>query len=343
MSMPLKEKQLFFWGLCALTLIAGAFSWIHFFPSTPDVPEGVGANPGSLKAYWVERIKKEGGAEAYGEFKSYIEKLSWERKHVTMHIIGEALFDVLDVEGVTVCDSSVGFACFHGFFGRAVSVGGPSNIEKLDRTCVEAFGPLGTGCQHGIGHGILEYTGYERLNEALSLCKQTTQLEPLLGCTSGVFMEYNTPLVGIGDGLVPQTREFDASDPYAPCPSVPAENQASCYFELGQWFLIVLQSDYERAGDVCGELSGELRTYCFLGVGSLTLILEDHSVERSLAVCAQFSEDNELSCRAGVSWALYADPEYTERAAEACPYINAAQKEKCLTLADLTNGRESND
>ncbi len=299
-------------------------------------------DPAYNRAYWTQEIKKKGAKEAFAEFVQANTKAPEDRQHFAAHVMGGLLGEMFGADGIAACGSQFSFGCYHGLFSTVIARGGPGLISDLDRACVKAYGTLGTGCQHGIGHGILEYTGYENLNDALALCTSTTQLVPLLGCTSGVFMEYNEPLGGDPSALVRSTRAFDADTPYKPCTSVPGEFQASCYYELGGWLYNALTADYPHIDRVCGALSGSDRKNCYRGVGSLIPPMEGYDdVAGALAHCAGFSTATAtLSCRAGVSWALYQVPEYRARAAEACAYPDAESTKACSALADLTEGKE---
>lgn len=299
------------------------------------------SDPAYNRAYWTQEIARKGAAAAYQEFKEKDADAPMGRQHFAAHVVGNLIAAAQGPAGITICDSSFGFGCYHGFFAQVIATGGTSLISTLDAACVAAYGKLGTGCQHGIGHGILEYVGYGKVNEALALCKQTTQLVPLLGCTSGVFMEYNFPLSGPADALVPSTRQLDTADRYAPCTSVPADNKDSCYFELGQWTRITL-NDYEKVDQFCGGLTGSARRHCYLGVGAIIPPLEGYDAEKNAQICTRFSTSDELACRAGVRWGLYQTPEHRTNADSACAYAQSATRAACLKLGDLTQGQEGN-
>jgi hypothetical protein len=255
--------------------------------------------------------------------------------------MGELIYGAEGIGGIAVCDASFGFGCYHGFFGRAISEGGEVRIAELDAACVDAFGPLGTGCQHGIGHGVLEYVGYDRVNDALALCGKTTQIAPLLGCASGVFMEYNSPLMNIGDNLVPSARPVTQETIYEPCEDVPSEHQPVCYYQLGEWIAPQYASDPSRVDGICGKLAGAMREYCFLGAGAGAAPYLHYSLEESRTWCAHFGGGDERSCRAGISWALYADLNHRPEAARACAHEDASWENACRAFGDLTQGKET--
>jgi hypothetical protein len=324
-------------GSASLVLLAlGVVTFLVFAkPSETYDPSDAGYNI----AFWEEVINRRGAQEAYAEFKVKNAEALLSRQHVSAHAFGEVLFATGGIEAFAACDATFGFGCYHGFFGRAIAEEGETSVKALDNACVKAYGVLGTGCQHGIGHGVLEYVGYENISEALALCKDTSQPAPLLGCTSGVFMEYNSPLVGAGAGLVPAPRVLTSETIYGPCPSVLPEYQTSCYFELGKWLVSQLSLGDERIADACEGLRGETRTHCFLGAGEGIAFFVDNDAAQGRAECANLAKGaDELACSAGIAWALFSNGRGKEAAREACIYEDAGATERCKTLADLTGG-----
>lgn len=322
--------------LIAVTLLAG-FSAVKSFGG--GASEYSDTDPVIAAAYWAERIKMNGVEAAYAEFKTKNAQSAERGRHLSAHIIGEKIFESEGVRGIRYCDASFSFGCYHGFFGQAFARGGVEAIEELDAVCVRAFGPLGTGCQHGMGHGVLEYVGYQNIGEALQLCEKTTQSATLLGCVSGVFMEYNMPLVGISDALAPQTRKFSEDTFDEPCRLVSDTYKKSCYFELGGWLESALYGEDAQIGEACSSLSAEWRSLCFQGFGALVPQREEYDSDKSRAVCDAFSTEDALSCRSGVAWAMYSVPEYRSHTEFACAYSDHAMRERCMKQADLTEGQ----
>ena len=323
--------------LLLVVVILAGFSALKSFGG--DVSEYSDTDPVIAAAYWAERIKVNGAQAAYAEFKTRNVQSAERGRHLAAHIIGEKIFESEGVLGIRYCDASFSFGCYHGFFGQAFARGGAEAIEELDAVCVRAFGPLGTGCQHGMGHGVLEYVGYQNIGKALLLCEKTTQSAPLLGCASGVFMEYNTPLVGISDTVSPETRKFSKETFDEPCRSVADSYKKSCYFELGGWLESALYGQDTRIGEVCSSLPTEWRSLCFQGFGALVPQRVRYDSDKSHAVCDVFSVEDALSCRSGVAWAMYSVPEHRGKTEVACAYSNDVMRERCMKQADLTEGK----
>lgn len=300
-------------------------------------------DPGLNRTYWSKVIDRVGESSAYDRFKQKNKNIENNSQHLASHVFGELLFEKIGVEGISVCDASFGFGCYHGFFTRAVSENGLPIIKELDDACVFAYTSLGTGCQHGIGHGIMEYFGYEDIELALDACKETTQLTPLLGCSSGVFMEYRTPLLYGDDFIDIVPREFNEENPYDPCERIVGKYRPSCFFELAGWWSGVLHGSYERMGNLCGDLYEEDRKNCFLGVGTKIATQEEYNVQEIIGYCKDFEKGNdERDCLSGASWSFFSDPEHRDKAPSLCSGLNIYDRTVCIKNADLTQGLDDN-
>lgn len=324
--------------LILVGLIIGFSAVNNFMSSTSSYDDD---EPSAVAEYWTEQVRTRGASEAYEDFKLKNAQTGGSQQHVYAHILGEKIFEKEGVSGISVCDASFGFGCYHGLFGRALSKGGEGTISELNSACLEKFGPLGTGCQHGIGHGILEYVGYQDITSALALCEKTTQTTPLLGCVSGVFMEFNRPLVSTGDGLTPSARSYDLEKPYMPCDDVDIRYKKSCYFELGSWMHSVFPSEYKLVADFCRNAPPPYAVECSRGFGAILAPLVGYDMQRSLNACDAFSDQNLIACRGGVAWAFYADPAQRSRALAVCEMKLTSDSVECLKFADLTEGQSN--
>lgn len=310
--------------------ILGAFGALSFFLANPPTAVYRDTDHAYNREYWRQEIEYRGPAYAYQEFQKRNLEAPKRRQHFAAHVMGTILYEKLGLSGIVVCDDAFAFGCYHGFSSYAIAERGERAIDQLTEICISEFGPI-SGCQHGIGHGILEYAGYDDLPGALRMCESLVyQPTPLIGCTSGVFMEYFTPLSG-GSPVQLEHYRFDPQAPYVPCPNVADRFKRSCYFELGQALRQTEGSDYFS---VCGKLSGKERQACFLGVGTdLARIPDPHDV---LTRCRTLSPEDELYCRAGAAWG-YAS-ENLERSWFMCMYEDYEKKTACVRAADITEG-----
>jgi hypothetical protein len=257
------------------------------------------------RATFEQDIRTLGGAGAYTKFKKIYSEVPFNQQHLATHIFGGALYTVLAHDGVAVCDSGFSFGCFHGFFIGAVSEEGLSVVKSLDIACSRT--PIPAACQHGIGHGILEYLGHGRLDDALRACAEITRSGPVGGCTSGVFMEYNVPLIESSGAFSTEARMLPAPDePYHPCPEVASQFSESCYHELPQWWEQVYAGDFGVIGRLCHEAGAEeYQRACVGGIGYRAAPSANYNLGKTRALCAMMpTDDMEHLCIVSASHAF---------------------------------------
>lgn len=272
-----------------------------------------------------------GGDKAYRVAKKDVSSKSYSLAHNYLHLFGEVLYEVERERGFGACDNTASFACFHGFFARAVASEGLFAAEKLSDECKKIFQKNSISCEHGIGHGILEFLGQSRLADALETCERM-QKEPLLGCMGGVFMEYNFP----ADISVSEVRQF-GGDPYYPCDDLPQKYALACFYEITQWWEKVFGTDYKKMGGLCGRVEGDReKEFCFLGVGSMTAISTNYQKEEAEEFCRKMpARDYEVLCRAGALWGFYANPAIGKNAASFCNIYEDLKRKICFEKADI--------
>lgn len=277
---------------------------------------------GATKGYarWSEVIEKRGPASAYKEFVKAYQNTPFGTQHEMAHIFGELLYDFMGVDGITVCDASFAFGCYHGFFTVAIASEGSSAISFFDKACEEADSAP-SACRHGIGHGIMEYLGPQKLDQALSLCKETTWSSPIGGCLSGVFMEYNVPLLKDESGeYTVVARPIDSQNPYGPCMSVTEDSKQSCYHELPHWWMVVYDKNYEKIGKLCESVENTtFRSNCFVGVGNIVAPTTDYTVEETVSTCKKMpSQEGSALCRLSAARSFLWNPKGERSAHDVC-------------------------
>lgn len=289
-------------------------------PDTPLHPPEDQANliiPQERKR-WSERIRQVGADQAYQEFKTTYAQRHFGIQHALSHLFGELIYEKEGIHGVAVCDSTFSFGCYHSFFGRAIAEGGTKTLSVLNAACEGKFGSRGTGCQHGIGHGILEYMGHQHLQNALDACTVIQQEQQLFGCTSGVFMEYNVPIIITATTSFVRFREFNVETPYVPCPVLPERFRSSCYHELGQWWDKFIS--YNKIGMLCGAVTNtQEQEACFRGVGNVAAPSSQYDVGETIKKCNEMPPTQaRIFCREAASWSFFTAPEFKEAAHRVC-------------------------
>lgn len=296
-------------------------------------PEGIKAatqvTASTDVSYWERVISQRGPASAYDEFKRAYRTETFEKQHLAAHVFGRALYLQVGIDGIATCDADFAFGCFHSFFGQALADKGPGVVEQLDAACTAALQNAASGCQHGIGHGIMEYFGID-IGKALDLCLRTKQEQPLYGCSSGVFMEYNVPIVIDGASARTEPRSFDLKDKYEPCLQVPARFQESCYYELPQlWSKYT--SDFAELGKYCAAIT--TRAYqdsCVKGIGNIVGPTTNYTVSSMVSLCSAMPGHSQVAaCLATASWALFAVPGREGDASGICAGLSEIERKNC--------------
>lgn len=282
-------------------------------------------------------------SKAYLAFKASVAGLEPGAQHAQAHLFGEALFNNLGVDGISVCDNSFSYGCYHSFLGTAIHVKGLSVVPVLNDKCIEKLKSQALGCQHGIGHGIMADLGYQfkDLTQALENCDKLPVNDPIGGCTGGVFMEYNFQTMLVEKA---KTRSFDAKNPHYPCSEVSQDYQPACYFWQGQWWANVLpgslEEKYQRLGLLCQEVSGKpLQGQCFLGAGNTVGQFVNWDAKRAISLCQKILPyEGQIMCRAGAAGSFMAEPKAQAQSLMLCSDLKDESKNRCLKTAKVSIG-----
>ncbi len=272
------------------------------------------------RSVWMQSIKRDGPDRAYAQLKSQYAQEPHGKRHEMTHLFGEVLFQTLGVNGIGTCDAENEFGCYHGFLSKAVRAEGIGIIHDLDLACIKNSGPREHACQHGIGHGILEYLGRDRLVEALDLCAELSWKEDIGGCGGGVFMEYNLPTVLTADGVETGVRPQVGNNIYEPCDSIPSQYRMNCLFTIVQWWGRQFDHDFTTLGTLCLRLPKPQEiTTCFEGIGQIAAPTNNYNVEKTIAACARMpTTEGVYLCRKQASWSTWSSMPDRENAARIC-------------------------
>lgn len=231
-------------------------------------------------------MEKEGVVIALAYLKnSYSQQ---EGTHDIAHAFGPRLYKEQGLDGITSCDTSFAFGCFHGFTETFIEEQGLKNIAQLTSQCRTALaGQLSLRCYHGIGHGILSADDYD-LSKALLGCDiiASESIEKEY-CYNGVFME---------NGIV---KAVDASKEhlYWSCDTVDKQYQPTCYIYLREYLRLLFPNDLQRMVDACRKIKEPmLIQYCLRGVAEYSAMKNRNSLKNIVRDCAILGKEQYL-CR----------------------------------------------
>ncbi len=311
-------------GLLAL----GIYAMVQYVRPEPVV-SSVSATREGIEAL----VKKEGPADAYVVLKKQYAGTNYDLQHNVSHLLGEAIYDADGLAAVRVCDAEFNYGCYHGFFKRAVSEQGVSVLQELDGECAQFTDGRSSQCQHGLGHGLIEFFGMKGLPKALEACATLPQPDPVAGCSSGVFMGYNLRFEPTGkDGFITVARPIASGESaYTPCDTVAESFAESCYYQLPQWWNQVFDKDFSKFGSLCAALSSDVvRSRCFQGIGNIAASSGGYDVARTKELCALMpSAEGEATCVVVASWAFEKNIFDHEKALEMCADVAPDAKTYC--------------
>ncbi len=267
-------------------------SIVYLPPIVPNI-----FNASLEKNKWKQYIKKVGVEKGYTDFKNVYRHSSPYMQHTSMHTIGALLYEAKGLNGITTCDSTFAYGCYHGFFGEAIQKIGISKIPILDKLCIERVGIYESNCQHGIGHGILANVGNENITKSLYICDTLTTKKSISDCRSGIFMEYNFNSMNHTSTTI---RELDPSSPYTPCSIIPKTYQDACYFSQPEWWNRVYKKDYQKIGQLCENLPISQRKMCLRGMGRVAAFSSSFEIQETISKC------NSISTKVGTTLCIIA-------------------------------------
>lgn len=290
-------------------LILGVVGYALYYEAKISNIDLKAATEGSIaarKEFWKHTIQALGGTKAYAQFSRAVANLPPSKQHENAHVFGGALFDIAGTSGLAVCDSQFSFGCYHEFLGEAIATLGLASVDSLNQGCVDALGTQSLSCQHGIGHGIAAYLGYDKqsLDKALSLCEKLPYNDPIGGCYGGVFMEYNMQTM-LGEEA--RTRPMRAGDPQYPCDVLPDAYAPACWFWSPQWWIDLQHQsqgrtylDVAAVGRLC-DTAGRpsLVRDCYQGLGTIVPAETDFNPVETARLCEEASSNtnHQLYCK----------------------------------------------
>lgn len=148
-------------------------------------------------------------------------------------------------------------------------------------------------CNHGLGHGLMIYTGYD-LPGALKTCDNMRTGFDRVSCSGGVFMENFNSSYGV------TSKYLRKSDPIYPCNSVAERHKLYCYLLVTANLLRVNNYDQAKTADGCRRSEKPWIRTCFESFGRDVSGIAGKSVGKALASC-RLAKQYEGDCLYGVS------------------------------------------
>lgn len=329
-------------GLLVFSIVGGIFNFYKYWQ--PDKPTFANCDDVNCtdtafflkeKSLYEKRLREEEPNEIYKDLLTKYAGAKSDNQHRIAHIFGQILYFSQGSSGIGVCDSSFAFGCYHGFFNEALKKDGIESVQEMDQQCIKKFGEFNLGCQHGIGHGLAEYFGPNKINEALDICNSLQWKHQLMGCSGGVFMEATMPTLVDIPGAV-SVKIPDGNNPYTPCNKVKSFIP-ECYYSLGIFFIRAYPHDPYQALKLCSEITNKFnKKICLMGAGNAIIADKRQNIDQAIKKCQMSpNKESEIACRSGAGWILFASQSTRQKSTDMCSGLNEDDASICIRETNL--------
>jgi hypothetical protein len=265
--------------------------------------------------------------------------------HRIVHSIGSASLARYEgnvarafAEGSASCWSGY----YHGILERAFVDADPNDLGTISRRLCDDEGIRATDylayqCVHGLGHGLMIYTGYN-LPVSLDVCDQLATDWDQSSCTGGVFMENISSSYGF------TSRWLKDDDPVYPCNWVEERHKYYCYLMVTSRVLQQNGYDWKDAAATCTAVEKDWIAICFQSLGRDASGFTRQDARAIVRVC-RFAARWEVDCVYGAARDITSNDAGAERARLLCERADADLRPTCFNgigtiLAGLSRTEE---
>ncbi|MEA2224147.1 MAG: hypothetical protein QOH83_2523 [Solirubrobacteraceae bacterium] len=226
------------------------------------------------------------------------------------------------IAGSPVCASGY----YHGIIERAF-LGQPT--DKLAvvarQLCsdpkITAQRFLAYQCIHGLGHGLMIYTGYD-LPGSLRTCDELGTGFERVSCSGGVFMENFNSSYGV------TSKYLRKSDPIYPCNDVAERHKLYCYLLVTANILRAENGDLKKTADACRLSEAAWVRTCYESFGRDASGIAGKDAGKALASC-RLAKRNEGDCLYGVSREIVNADAGAGRGGRFCARVPSRYRDHC--------------
>lgn len=228
------------------------------------------------------------------------------------------------IAGTPVCASGY----YHGIIERAF-LGQPTDeLAVIARQLcsdpqISAQRFLSYQCIHGLGHGLMIYTGYD-LPGSLKTCDSLRSGFDRVSCSGGVFMENFNSSYGV------TSKYLRKNDPIYPCNDVAERHKLYCYLLVTANILRVTNYDQRKTADACRRSEPAWVGTCYESFGRDVSGIAGKDAGKALASC-RLARSNEGDCLYGVAREIVNADAAGRRGAHFCSRAPARYRERCYS------------
>ena len=179
-------------------------------------------------------------------------------------------------------------------------------------------------CIHGLGHGLMIYTGYD-MPGSLKTCKGLSGEFDRISCSGGVFMENFSSSYGV------TSKYLRKSDPIYPCNSKLADPyKIQCYGLVTANLLRTTGYDQKKTADGCRRSEPEWVGTCYESFGRDVSGIAGKSASKARASC-RLAGKGEGDCLYGVVREIVNSDAAPERGARFCTEVPKRHRQRCYS------------
>jgi hypothetical protein len=267
-------------------LILGIIWFKHEPQSFSASPQLSNYNFKQLSQYFSELAKDKGADHAFAALADVANQALLPANtdtHLLGHVVGDELYKQQGVDGITICSHDFRNACSHSIVVGLFQDQGESALSDIAQACHQAPGGRGayTMCFHGLGHGILSYTGYD-MEKTVEICLKTSEQQDkgeATQCIGGAVMEIISG--GFHDRHLWEAQRpkyLNKQNPLSLCQNsfMPDRAKAMCYNYITPYLFEAVGAsqarpsteDFDSAFEHCKSIPQDSFRYsCFGGFG----------------------------------------------------------------------------
>ena len=242
------------------------------------------------------------------------------------------------IEGTPVCASGY----YHGIVERAFLGQPTSKLGVVSRQmCTDSRITKQTfllyQCIHGLGHGLMIYTGYD-LPLSLTTCKSLGTEFDKISCSGGVFMENFSSSYGV------TSKYLRKSDPIYPCNNkISNPYKVQCYGLVTANLLRTTGYDQKKTAAGCKRSEPEWVATCFESFGRDVSGIAGRSAAKARTSCS-YAGSGEGDCLYGVVREIVNSDAAPERGGRFCAQVQSKFRARCYSgVGSVMSAIESGD
>jgi len=289
----MKGRLLVISGLVVLNIVLVGVWYLGFRSESIDLESvdlaGKNFSFEELKAYFTKIGKEKGAGSAFEVLKTANLPPNTDT-HLLGHVVGDMLYEQKGAEGIAVCTHDFRNACSHSIVVGLLSDKGENALSDVDKACKKAPGGKGAYgmCYHGLGHGILAYTGYDE-EKTVKICKKTPQISQ---CISGSVMELISGGFHDRELWEKQRKKYlNPDDPFWLCEGdiIPLEAKWQCFSYLTPYLWEAVsanignptEEDHKKAFALCEQADNKYQSVCYGGFGKeFTTLVQERDIRK---------------------------------------------------------------